>query len=425
MNALLVGLGGCREVGRSAFLLDAGEKFLLDCGIKLTPEGTEYPSHVDTNIAAAIISHAHLDHSGNLPHLFLKSNPLCYMTPPTLELAEILWHDTLKIAGIEGTVEKFSKEEIRRTKRYSFPLGYKRKIEISPNVSLEFFNAGHILGAAMTRLEFKSFSFLYTGDFKAEETRLHEKADLKTGKNDFVLMESTYGDRDHPDRLKEEKAFVERVKETVEGGGHALIPAFAVGRSQEIVDVLFEHKVKFPVFLDGMSQKAALVSLKYPEYLKAAKQLRNSHKKVEWVRTKKDRLRALDEPSAIVTTAGMLEGGPILSYIKQLWNDPSSSILITGYQVDGTQGKRLLEEGVIHIDGRDYKVECLVEKFDFSAHASQTEMVESVKKWSPRQVLLVHGEFEKAMALKKRIKEESGIDTVILERDKPHKLDLS
>jgi putative mRNA 3-end processing factor len=424
MNASVTGLGGCREVGRSAFVLDAGEKFLLDCGIKLTPEGSEYPSHVDTNITAAIISHAHLDHSGNLPHLFLKSNPLCYMTPPTLELAEILWHDTLKIAGIEGTVEKFSKEEIRRTKRYSFPLGYKRKIEVSQNTSLEFFNAGHILGSAMVKLDFGSFSFLYTGDFKAVETRLLEKADLKVGKVDFVMMESTYGDRDHPDRKKAEEEFVEKVKETVENGGHALIPAFAVGRSQEMIDVLYEHKVKFPVFLDGMSQKAALVSLKYPEYLKEAKNLKNSHKKIEWVRTKKDRLRALDEPGAIVTTAGMLEGGPILSYLKQVYNERESSVLITGYQVEGTQGKRLLDEGVIHIDGRDYRVECKVEKFDFSAHASQTELVESAKKWSPKQLLLVHGEYDKALILKKRIKEETGIDTVILEKDKKHDLDL-
>ena len=122
MEASVTGLGGCREGGRSSFVLDVGEKFLLDCGIKLSPSGTEYPEPVETNLNAAIISHAHLDHSGNLPHMFLKSNPLCYMTPPTLEIAEILWHDTLKIAGIEGTVEKFSKEEIRRTKQYSFTL---------------------------------------------------------------------------------------------------------------------------------------------------------------------------------------------------------------------------------------------------------------------------------------------------------------
>ena len=145
---------------------------------------------------------------------------------------------------------------------------------------------------------------------------------------------------------------------------------------------------------------------------------------MEWVRTKKDRVRVFDEPGAIVTTAGMLEGGPILSYIKQLWDDKNSSILLTGYQVEGTQGQRLLDEGVIHIDGRDYRVECQVEKFDFSAHASQSEMVGCVKKWSPKQVLLVHGEFEKALALRKRIKEETGIDTVVLERDTPHKLDL-
>lgn len=424
MNASITGLGGCREVGRSSFLLDVGEKFLLECGIKLSPNGTEYPLPLQTNVNSVIISHAHLDHSGNLPHLFLKSNPLCYMTPPTLELAEILWHDTLKIAGIEGTAEKFSKEEIRRTKEYSFPLSYDRNIEVAANTSLSFFNAGHILGSAMTKLEFGSFSLLYTGDFKVEETGLLNKADLNVGATDFVLMESTYGDRDHPPRKKVEAEFVERVKETVDNGGYAIIPAFAVGRSQEILEVLHKNKVRFPVFLDGMSQRVALASMKYPDYVKDAKALKSAHKKTQWVKNRRQRQRVLDEPCAIVTTAGMLEGGPVLSYLKQVYNDPKSSVLLTGYQVEGTQGRRLLENGVIFIDGQDYRVECQVEKFDFSAHASQSNMVKAVKKWSPREVMLVHGDYEKARVLKKRITEELGIDTVILERNKKHNLDL-
>lgn len=424
MNAKITGLGGCKEVGRSSFLLDLGEKFLLECGIKLTPNETEYPLPLNTNINSVIVSHAHLDHSGNLPHLFLQGNSLCYMTPPTLELAEILWHDTLKIAGIEGTVEKFSKKEIRRTKRYSFPLGYNKKIDISKNFSLEFFNAGHILGSALTKLTNKSFSFLYTGDFKVSQTRLFERADLDVGGVDFLLMESTYGDRNHPDRLKVEKQFVERVKETIESGGHALIPAFAVGRSQEIVDVLFEHKVDFPVYLDGMGQKAASVSMKYPEYLRQPKEFKKAHKKAKWIKKRSHRKRVLDEPCAVVTTAGMLEGGPILHYLKNLYNDKSTQILLTGYQVKETQGRRLLEDGEIFIDGKDYRVECPVEKFDFSAHASQKNMLKAVKKWSPREVMLVHGEPEKATVLKKKIEQELGINTVLLERGKPHKLDL-
>jgi len=424
MNASITGLGACREVGRSCFLLDVGEKFLLDCGVKLSPKGTLYPLPIKTNINSVIISHAHLDHSGNLPHLFLKSNPLCYMTPPTLELAEILWHDTLKIAGFEGTVPQFSKEEIKRTKQYSFPMGYNRKLDITNNTSLEFFNAGHILGSAISKLDFGSFSFLYTGDIKIEDTRLFKKADLNTGGADFVLMESTYGNSDHPPRKEIEKKFVDRVKETVENGGYALIPAFAIGRSQEILDVLFENKVDFPVFLDGMGQKASLVSMKYPEYLKNPKELKRAHKKTVWVKNRRQRQKVLEEPCAVVTTAGMLEGGPILSYLKQVSNDPKSGVFMTGYQVEETQGRRLLNEGVIHIDGQDYKVDCEIEKFDFSAHASQSNLVKAVKKWSPRELMLVHGEYEKARELKKRVEEELGINTTILEAGKSNSLDL-
>jgi len=424
MKPSITGLGGCREVGRSCFLLDAGEKYMFDCGIKLSPEGVEYPLPLKTHIDAAIISHAHLDHSGNLPHLFLQGTPLCHMTPPTLEIAEILWHDTLKIAGYEGTVPKFSKTEIAKAKRYSFPISYNRKVDISPQTTLEFFNAGHILGSAIAKVDFGSFSFAYTGDFKVDETRLMNKADLDMGPVDYVMMESTYGDADHPDRFEVEKAFVEKVNETIDRGGVALIPSFAVGRSQEIIDILHEFKVKCPIYLDGMGQKAALVSMKYPEYLRDAKHLKAAHKKVGWIRNNGQRMRALDQPCAIVTTAGMLEGGPILSYLKQVYNDANSSVLMTGYQVETTQGRRLLNTGEIGIDGADYRVKCEIQKFDFSAHVSQSNLLNAVKKWSPKEVFLIHGELAKAEILKGLIEEQTGITVTIPERGVAYSLDL-
>jgi len=141
----LIPMGACREVGRSSFLLDVGDKILLDRGLKLTPEEIEYPLRVNTQLDAVIISHAHLDHSGDLPHLFVRNHPIAYMTPPTLDLAELLWHDSLKIAGIEGIDAKFSKADIRRTRKYTFPTGYREPLEITDKVKMELFDAGHIV----------------------------------------------------------------------------------------------------------------------------------------------------------------------------------------------------------------------------------------------------------------------------------------
>lgn len=417
MSIKVTGLGGCKEVGRSCFLVDAEDKILLERGLKLTPEETQYPLPVKKSLDAVIISHAHLDHSGDLPHLFTKNSPVAYMTPPTLDLAELLWHDSLKIARIEGFNATFSKNEIRRARRYSFPMGYKTKLDISNTASIEFFNAGHIVGSAITQLCLKEKSLVYTGDFRTVETRLLKKADLPK-EADFVITESTYGDSDHEDRQKVEREFVDACNEVVDNGGFAIVPAFAVGRSHELIDVLAERKVKHRVYLDGMAQKAARLTLKYPEYLKNPKALESALKNSHWVKKEKERKRVLDEPCIIVTTAGMCEGGPVMNYIKRLHKDKKSAILLTGYQVKETQGRRLIEKGKITIDGKEYAPKNRIEKFDFSAHAGQTELMQALKKWSPSEVLMVHGEPQKMQDFKEKIKEDLGIPAKPLEAGK-------
>jgi len=422
MSFKLIGLGACGEVGRSSFLIDVGDKILLDRGIKLTPNETEYPLPVHTALDAAIISHAHLDHSGDLPRLFTKNKPIAYMTPPTLDLAEMLWHDSLKIAGIEGIDAKFSKVDIKRTRRFAFPIGYKTMLRITDKVSLELFDAGHIVGSAITKLSFDNKSLVYTGDFKVEETRLLRKADINFGPVDYVIIEGTYGDTDHPARSRVEKEFVDACLEIVQNNGFAIVPAFAVGRSHELVDVLVEHKVDVPIYLDGMAQKAANITLQYPNYLKNPKSLRKALDKAIWVKKDRQRRKILEEPAIIITTAGMCEGGPVLNYIKRLYNDERSAIFLTGYQVEGTQGRRLIEEGVIAIDGKEYRPKCKIRKFDFSAHPGQSEMIRALKRWSPEKVFIVHGEPEKINAFKSKIKEELGIDAMPLELGKTVKV---
>ncbi len=414
-------LGGAQEVGRSAFLIDSGDKFLLEYGVKLSPKETEYPLPVKTNINAAIISHAHLDHSGNLPHLFLNSHIMTFLTPPTLDLSKLLWFDSLKIAGMEGMDAKFSKEEIARTERYSFPIGYKKNLPVTQNASLEFFDAGHICGSALTKLSMHGKNLLYTGDFRVDETRLHAGADLDVGKVDYCVIEGTYGNRLHPERKHSEKHFVESVQEIVDAGGWALVPAFAVGRSQEVVDILNEYKLSVPVYLGGVCHTAAEVWMKYPEYLKNPKFLKKALDKVEWIRNDKMRAKALKQPSVIVTTSGMLTGGPIMQYLKRLYKDKDSKVFLTGYQVEETPGRRLLDTGKLQLNDVVVDAELQVEKFDFSAHADQKEMLFALKKWNPEKVIIVHGDKKVIEEFRQKLYEE-GFDAVAAETGKTIKL---
>jgi len=399
--------GASQEVGRSAFLVDDGDKILLDYGVKLTPNGTEYPLPVETNLNATIISHAHLDHSGNLPHLFQKQHCLTYMTPPTLDIAKILWFDTLKIAGLEGMDAKFTKEEIAKTEKFTFPVGYNKPMDITDNTSMVFYDAGHIAGSALTELRLRNKTLVYSGDYRYQETRLHEPAKFEQIKEcDYFITESTYGDKDHPDRKQTEKDFVNKVQDTIDNGGHALIPSFAVGRSQEIIDVLSEYRVEAPIYFDGMGQKVARVYMENPSYLKNPKFLKKALDKINWIKNYKMRKHALKEPAVILCTSGMLQGGSVYAYLPHLYNDKNSSILLTGYQVEGTPGRGLLETGKINLEGLKVNVKADVKHYDFSAHAGKEELFRAINKLNPEKVICVHGDKEVTKKFAKSIKEE-------------------
>jgi putative mRNA 3-end processing factor len=416
----LTGIGGCQEVGRSAFVLAFGERFLLDYGIKLDPKEIQYPLEIKRNIRSIILSHAHLDHSGLIPYYYAKSECLSFMTQPTVELSDLLWRDSVKIAELENMIPKYSPKEIDKAHRYNFILPYKKKTQIAPNVTLEFFDAGHILGSALSKLSHGDNHFLYTGDFKVDVTRLHTGADLKVGKVDYLMMESTYGDREHPDRKEEERKFCESIQETVDNGGWAIVPAFAVGRSQEVLDVLSKYNINVKVYLDGMSKKAAQIYNKHADLIKDSKGLRKALSEAVWVTGKGTREKALKEPSVIVTTSGMMQGGPVMMYVKKIFNDPNSKIHLTGYQVEGTPGRVLLETGKLPLGegGKLTKVGCKYQKYDFSAHPGQSEMISAIKKWSPKEIFLVHGDKKVMPVFAKKIKEETGITAKIPEAGK-------
>ncbi len=406
----LTALGAAQEVGRSSFILDYGERVLLDRGVKLFADEVEYPLPVRQHVDAAVISHSHMDHIGALPHLFTQERILSYMTPPTLEISKLLWFDSLKIAAQEAMTPEFSKEEIALTEKFAFPLGYKREVPVSRNCHLTFFDAGHIVGSALSKLAIRDTNFLYTGDLRVNPTRLHNGADLKVGPVDVCVIESTYGDRLHPPRKDVEQEFIRSVREVLENGGQVVVPAFAVNRSQELVELLADARLGVPIFLDGMGTKAARIMENYPKFVENFKGLKNALNQAEFIGKQADRKRALKEPSVVVTTAGMLQGGPVMYYLKHVANDPASALFLTGYQVEGTAGRRVMDEGVMPFEDGDARLECQVRKFDFSGHADQAEMLYALKKWGPRQVVLVHGDAGVMKTFGAKIESELGME---------------
>jgi len=332
------------------------------------------------------------------------------MTQPTLELADILWKDSIKIAEFEGLAPKYNKGEIERTHKYNFVVPYNKPLSVSNDVSLQFFDAGHILGSALTKITCKEKSFLYTGDYKVNETQLHTGADMNVGKIDYLMTEATYGDREQADRKLEEKAFCESVQSTVERGGWAIVPVLAIGRSQEIVDILSKYNLDAPIFLDGMGKQVSEVYLQHQDLIKDAEGFKRSLNEVEWVQGKQGRAKALKQPSIIVTTSGMMKGGPVVGYVEKIIKDPRSKIHLTSFQAEGTPGRMLIEEGKLPNKAGDVaKVGCRYEKFDFSAHPSQSEMIKAIKKWAPKEIFLVHGDKKVMEIFAKRIADETGI----------------
>ena len=395
--------GGCREVGRSGLLVNG--EVLLDYGIK-AGDIPEYPQN-GLEPKAALVSHGHLDHCGAVPNLMYLS-PEVFMTPPTAEFTSLLGRDTLKIAETTlSGIAPFDPDDLQRLNQLTWRKDYGETFK-THGYSACFYNAGHIPGASGIYLESESGeSLFYTGDFSLKETRLVQGAENFPEANTLVL-ESTYFGEDHIPRKETEERFIESIHETLERGGTALIPAFAIGRTQEILMLLDAHGIR--AYVDGMGREVYKILKKYPEYLRSPDLLDRAFGRASSVNDR-HREYVLKEPSVIVTTAGMLNGGPALYYLSRLYKDPKSKILLTGYQVEGTNGRLALKHGVIETDGAVLALKPRIEQYDFSAHSGDQELKQLVKdfcKKGTERVFVMHG--EKTEAFAQWISEEIGVD---------------
>jgi len=434
-------LGCCREVGRAAFLLTTPEsRVLIDCGEKpgsTTSTPYLYVPEISplSSLDAVVLTHAHLDHCALVPLLFKYGydGPV-YSTPPTRDLATMLQLDYLDVVKKESGKQPYTSSEVKEYIKHSITLNYGSVTDIAPDIKLTFHNAGHILGSAIAHFHLGDglYNIAFTGDFNYQKTRLFSPAVSTFPRLEAVFMESTYGGVNalQPPREEAEAKLYDIVIKTIERGGKVIIPAFAVGRSQEVMLALEEgmRKEKIPrvkVYLDGMIKEATAIHTTYPEYLNA--DLRNQIFRDGmnpfladcFVQVDSSELREKvigGDPCVIVTTSGMLSGGPVMEYLYALAPDERNTLIFVGYQADGTFGRRL-QKGwrEIPVGNRETMVVKLdIDTVDgFSGHSDRKQLMGFVQHLQPRpeKIFTIHGDESNTIDLASSIYKRFHIET--------------
>jgi putative mRNA 3-end processing factor len=383
-------LGGANEVGSLCLYLEEdGVRFIFDCG--LTPsKPPKYPIRPPP-VDIAFLSHAHIDHSGMIPWLCAQQGVDVIATRPTIDIGKMLLEDSVKVSSSEGFPVPYEKSDVRVMKRHFQEATFGESVEVG-NLEVLVHTAGHIPGAAMFEL-ISDKSVLFTGDINTLDT--HLVSGTAPVQCDVLVIESTYSGRNHPPRSKTEFEFLEKTREVVERGGLAIIPAFAVGRSQEVLMTLINSE--FEVWLDGMGRAVNREFVRMPQYLRSVEKLKKSMGRTRIVRNSAER-ESVGPGQAVVTTSGMLDGGPVLDYLRERRTDTDSAVLLTGFQVEDTNGRRLLETGSMLFGEKSVQIDCEVGFYDFSAHADHSELLRFVRECSPETVVLCHGDNREALA---------------------------
>jgi len=405
-------LGAAGEVGRSGFLVNCdGANLLLDYGVMFAKKRTDppiYPLHVKPkDVDAAIITHAHLDHSGCIPALFNGGNTSVYCTPPTLDLSMLLIEDMLKI---EKNKHSFHYGHANSMHKNSKEIRFKEPVKVG-NTTFELRSSGHVIGGSTVLVETNNKRLFYTGDINPNGSRMLPKADFDVGDIDILITESTYSQTEQMPRKESENGLIEFANEVMDRKGVLFVPSFSVERSQEIACVLKNANFKYPVVMDGMALKVNDIMLRYPEYLKDMRIFADVINDAVLIRSHDDRKRAISEPCVVISPAGMLVGGNAVFYMQQLASNDKNGIAMVSYQGEGTPGKKLLETGKISTRGKDMKVKATVKQFQFSGHGDRTALFDMIKniKGDPK-VLTVHGDENSCTKFAEEIQEKFGLD---------------
>lgn len=416
-------LGGCHQVGASAVLVEqAGARIVMDYGTAF--RGTQrVPLPTSTRNLTSVLSHAHLDHSGSLPFISgsqTQQVPM-YSTKLTKELARLLLKDMLRI---NGESLGFENKEVKTLLRNTHTVNYGEPKRVHPKLQFTLHDAGHIPGSASILVETEANGggaarILYTGDINTTNTRLVKGASglRSLGELDLIIIESTYAREEHPSRQTVEKTFVDMSRSTLESGGTVLVPSFAVGRAQEILTVLNQHRhrgLDYPIFIDGMARQVTRIMQQHAKAFTGGSNLNQAIKEASFIQNNSDRKRALNEPAIVIAPAGMLKGGTSQLYLRRIAADKKSSVLLVGKQLPGTPGAELLESGIINLreyngQPKTYHVKAKVASFDFSCHVGRKEVLNYLKQAQGNPTILtMHGEAASCENLAQTLREQFG-----------------
>lgn len=428
-------LGGAMEIGGSCIYLNiAGKKILMDCGIRQSGSKDPLPDfaaiQAHGGLDAILVSHAHMDHIGTLP-IISKAYPdaRIYMTAMSADLTRVLLYDSLKIMNYrEDEIPHYTEQDVLSMLNRITPVRYQTATQISDGFTVTFYPAGHIAGAACINITTDEGTVFYSGDFSSFSQRTIEGIHIPKLRPDISIVETTYGTRLHSNRQVEEHRLVSLVSECIKSRLKILIPCFALGRAQEVLLILraaIQNKdiPAVPVYVDGMVRDINTMYTRNPTFLKnalARRILKGNEpfytKEIQPVapNQKRDELLTGSDPVIIVSSSGMLTGGPSAQYAQKLVSSENACIIITGYQDEESPGRQLLnlleassspekagtESGVtknalperkLTIDGTSYPVRCRIEQVGLSAHGDKAEITALLNRLSSRRVFLVHG----------------------------------
>ncbi len=439
-------LGGARQVGRSSILLQTpNSKILLDCGIDVASHGQDkfpyfnIPEFDINQIDAVIISHAHLDHVGLLPYLYKMGykGPV-YMTHPTRDIAALLALDFIGVSYKQAVQPLFSSSDIKEIVKHSICLNYNEVTDITPDVRLTFYNAGHALGSSMVHLNIGNglHNLLYTGDFKYGKSRLLDPAVTSFPRLETVITESTYGSKADtlPPRSHSEEELLTLVSKTIERGGKVLIPELGLGRAQETMlileDAIRRGRLKrVPVYIDGMIWDINAIHTAYPDFLSGRVRSQIFQDKNPFVSEIFSRVGSSQErkkvieggPCIVLATSGMLVGGASVEYFREFAGNKNNSIIFVCYQGVGSLGRQVqegLKETKMIVDGKEETIKINLEVntvLGLTAHAGRNELISFFNRITPKpkRIIVEHGEVSKSLDLASSLYKLNRVETNI------------
>ncbi|MCD4760303.1 MBL fold metallo-hydrolase [bacterium] len=447
MNIKLTSFGGVEEVTGSCHLLNIdGYRLMVDCGM-FQGSWENYLKNWDKflfdakNIDAVILTHAHLDHCGRLPKLYASGyKGKVYATPPTIQLAQIVLDDSYYIMNEKAFKKHLPKlytlNDTQSVYKNWVPTDYYQEIKLANKISFKIHNAGHILGSGVVEIKINGQTLVFSGDLGGEDMPLVKDIDyLKNA--DYIICESTYGDRIHEDTKTRDQQLLEAVQRVTINNSTLLITIFALERTQDILKVLndfYETHLDFnvPVFLDSpMAARATEIYEHNLKYLnqEAQDDLKKDndifsfpHLKITNNIRKSKKINTVQPPKIIMAGSGMAEGGRMIHHLARYLNDPKNNVLFMGYQVPGTLGHKILNGSFdFNYYGRNIPIKAVVDQIDgFSAHGDQTALLKWLKSFqNPQQVILTHGDKTVLDHFSNKIKKNLGFETLIMKINHP------